>query len=166
MQTNIKTPSLSLLLAAALAGLAAGCATGKMTGAGEEDAATRIAFSELSPPARATVEKLTAGGRIEKIDREVERGRTVYDVEATVGGKHTEFLIAADDGTVLGTETSIDLGELPPAVLAAARKYFGHTDGFQAMKGVEYGKTSYEIVGRKKGRALEVTFDPTGRRIE
>jgi hypothetical protein len=51
-------------------------------------------------------------------------------------------------------------------VRAAAQKYFGSSTGLKAMKGVEDGKTSYEIEGQKNGKKVEVTFDPNGKRTE
>ena len=65
---------------------------------------------------------------------------------------------------MLGTEVPIEYSELPAAVRAAAEKYFGRATGLKAMKGVEYGETSYEIEGKKNGKTVEVTFDPMGKR--
>ena len=110
------------------------------------------------------MEKLTAGGTVDQIDKEIERGKVVYDVEATVGGQHVEFLIADADGQVLGTEVPIDLRAVPEAVRAAAEKYFGASAGLKAMKGLEYGQTRYEIEGTKNGKTVEVTFNPDGRK--
>jgi uncharacterized membrane protein YkoI len=142
-----------------LAGAVVGC---KSTGEGKE---TRVSVAELPEPARAAVNKLTAGGQMEKIDKEIEKGKVVYDVEATVGGKHVEYTIGAD-GAVLGTETSIEFSALPEPVRLAAEKHFGTTSGLKAMKGVEDGKTHYEVEGTKNGKKSEVTFDPTGKRTE
>jgi uncharacterized membrane protein YkoI len=143
--------------AVAAAGLAAGCASTKSK---EE----RVSLAQMSAPARATVERETAGGKIDQIDKEVEKGKVVYDVEATVGGKHVEFLIAAADGVVLGTENEIEFNQLPEPVRAAAEKHFDTRAGLKAMKGVEYGQTHYEIEGPKGGKTVEVTFDPAGKR--
>jgi uncharacterized membrane protein YkoI len=143
-----------------LASLVSGCASSK-SGAPKE---TRVGVQEMSPPARATVEKVTAGGRVEQVSKEVERGRTVYDVEATVGGKHLEFLIADSNGELLGTEVPIEFGELPEPVRSAAQQYFGTSAGLTAMKGVEYGETQYEIEGLRNGKRVEVSFDPRGKR--
>jgi uncharacterized membrane protein YkoI len=148
------------IVAAGLMGLAA-CAGNKKTEEG-----TAVSTAQLSAPARSTVERVTAGGKIEKITKETERGRTVYDVEARVAGKHQEWLIAENDGTVLGTEVPVGFDELPAPVRAAAEKYFGTTSGLTAMKGVEYGETSYEIEGMKGGKKVEVTFDPTGKELK
>ena len=126
----------------------------------------RVSLDRLSAPARATVQKETAGGSIDSIVKEVEKGKVVYDVEATVGGKHAEFLIADADGALLGTETQIEFGALPEPVRVATQNFFGTTDGLTIMKGVEYGQTHYEIEGKKNGKTAEVTFDPAGKRTE
>ena len=142
---------------------AVGCASTKSAGgAGEQP----VTITQLSPPARATVEKATAGGSVDQIDREFERGKVVYDVEATVAGKHVEYLVADSNGEVLGTEVSIDFNELPAAVRIAAEKYFRTSAGLKAMKGVEYGETHYEVEGPKNGKTVEATFDPQGRRTK
>lgn len=162
MQTRISRFIMTPALVAAMAGLVAGCASTKEGGKEE----VRVSVADLSAPARATVERVTAGGRVDQISREVERGRTVYDVEATVGSRHLEFLIADSDGAVLGTEVPIEFSELPSPVQSAAREYFGTSAGLTIMKGVEFGETQYEVEGRKNGKRVEVTFDPSGRRGE
>ncbi len=161
MKARINQFVISLALAAATSSLVSGCAT-----KGGAAKAEHVSVEQLSPPARATVEKATAGGRVDQITKEVERGKTVYDVEATVGGKHLEFLIGDADGALLGTEVPIEFGDLPAAVRAAAEKYFGSASGLTAMKGVEYGETSYEIEGPKNGKTVEITFAPDGKRAK
>jgi uncharacterized membrane protein YkoI len=161
MNRGMKQTMIKSVLVAGLAGLAAGCATNAGSSQAKEQ---RVTVSELSVPARATVEKMTAGGKVDQIDKEVERGKVVYDVEATVAGKHVEYLIADVDGAVLGTEVSIEYSELPEPVRLAAEKYFDSKSGLKAMKGIEYGETHYEIEGPKNGKTVEATFDPAGRK--
>ena len=98
---------------------------------------------------------MTAGGQIERIDKEVEDGRTVYDVEATIGGKHTEFLVADSDGAVLETETSVDFSQLPAAVRAAVAQYFDNTVGLTAFKKDAFGRVTYELTGTRNGKSAE-----------
>jgi hypothetical protein len=163
--TNMHYLSRRFLLAGALvallAALGSGCACCKSKAPKE----TRISAQEMSPPARATVEKVTAGGSVDQVTREAERGQTVYDVEATIGGQHREFLIADSTGEVLGTEVPIEFANLPEPVRAAAERYFDATAGLTVMKGVEYGETQYEIEGPRKGKKVEATFDPQGKRL-
>jgi uncharacterized membrane protein YkoI len=123
-----------------------------------------VSAGQMSTPARATMNKQVGGGNVEKITREVEKGKTVYDVEASVGGKHMEYLIADADGELLGTEVPIEYSQLPEPVKAAAEKHFGTSTGLTAMKGVEYGQTHYEIEGMKSGKKSEISFDPEGKK--
>jgi uncharacterized membrane protein YkoI len=160
MQTRISRFTVALAVAAGLTGLVAGCVSTKEGGSKKEQ---DVSLAELSGPARTTIEKETSGGHVDKITREVERGKTVYDVEATVGGRHMEYLIDAVDGKVLGTEVPIEFSQLPEPVKAATEKYFATRSGLTIMKGVEYGETHYEIEGMKNGKKVEVTFDPSGR---
>jgi uncharacterized membrane protein YkoI len=138
------------------AALLAGCASMKSK---EQD----VTLAQVSEPARATIAKETAGGQVDKITREVERGKKVYDVEATVGGKHMEYLVADANGELLGTEVPIEFSQAPEPVRAAAEKYYGTSTGLTVMKGVEYGETHYEVEGMKNGKKSEVTFDPDGK---
>ena len=141
------------------------CESGGTRGDREEETAQRVTLAEMSAPARATAEKLVAGGTVEKIDREVERGVVVYDVEATVQGKHVEYTIGVD-GSVVGTETSIGLDELPQAVRVAALAHFGGDSGLNAARVEEYGQTTYEIEGMKRGKKVSATFDSMGKMLE
>ncbi len=164
MQTRIGRFIIALMPAVAAAGLVSGCSSPRGGSAPSKE--IRVSLAELSGPARATVVRVTRGGTVDQIDREVERGKAVYDVEATMGGKHVEFLIGDADGAVLGTEVPIDYSELPEAVRASAASYFGGATGLKSMKGVEYGETSYEIEGKKNGKTVEITFDSKGRRAQ
>ena len=123
-----------------------------------------VTLAQVSAPARATINKETSGGQVDKITKEVERGKTVYDVEATVAGKHMEYLIADANGELLGTEVPIEFNQLPQPVRAAGEKYFGMASGLTIMKGVEFGETHYELEGMKNGKKVEVTFDAEGKR--
>jgi uncharacterized membrane protein YkoI len=145
----------SSVLCLAAAGFVAGCASMR-----EHD----VTLAEVSEPARATINKETAGGHVDKITKEVERGKSVYDVEATVGGKHMEYLVADANGEILGTEVPIELSQTPEPVRVAAEKYFGTSNGLIVMKGLEYGETHYEVEGPKNGKKVEVTFDPEGKK--
>jgi len=155
MQIQLTRALSAVILSFTASALVSGCASMR-----EHD----VTLAQVSEPARATINKETAGGKVDKITKEVERGKTVYDVEATVGGKHMEYLIADADGTLLGTEVPIEFAELPQPVRVSAQNYFGTSNNLTAMKGVEYGETHYELEGLKNGKKVEVTFDPDGKK--
>src|SRR2546430_2027162 len=155
MQNRMARVMVVVISTGCLAMLVNGCSMMGKTKSKEHD----ISMSQMSVPARTTAEKQTAGGHVDKVTEETERGRRVYDVEATVGGRHMEYLIAADNGELLGTEVPVEFGQLPEPVKNAARNYFGDTAGLKAMKGVEYGETHYEIEGMKAGKMRAVSYD-------
>ena len=148
---GVARPIIILLIAACLAGIAPGCASTKSAHAAKEE---RVTVAQLSPPARASVEKLTAGGTVDQSDKEIERGKVVYDVEATLRGEHVEFLIADSNGEVLGTETPIDFAALPDPVRAAAEKYFGGHAGLKAMKAWSTARSTM----KSKAQSMEKTL--------
>ncbi len=162
---RIRSSLACILGAALLVSVEAACTSNRSGEDGEEGHEQRVSLADLPAPVKAAAEKLTAGGVIEKIDKENEHGRVVYDVEAKVGGKHVEYTIAAD-GAVVGTETSIEFKDLPAAVREAAEKYFAGATGLTAALVSEGGKTSYEIEGTRNGKKAAATFDPTGKLLE
>src|SRR4030095_3134903 len=130
MHARISRNMIAVVLSTGIAGLVAGCASMKSGSAPKE---VNVTMDQLSEPARATVKKETAGGTVDKITREVERGKTGYDVEATGGDTHMKYLSDAADGKVWGTEVPIEFSQWPEPVRAAVEKYFGTTIGLIIM---------------------------------
>ena len=143
--------------------LTAGFAT--LALAKEEKDEKSLSVKDLPAAARATVEKLTTGGTVKKIDKEEENGKVFFDVEATVKGKDVEYDIA-EDGTILVSEESVEFSSLPAAVSTAVEKYFGSATGLKASKAIEKGATTYEVEGKKDGMGVTLTLDETGKIIE
>src|SRR6266545_7682005 len=150
MQSQINRLLFTCVLFAFFMSILAGCAC--PFAKKKENKEVKVSTDQMSAPARATAQKLTANGQIEKLTREVERGKTVYDLEATVNGQHMEYLIDHESGDVVGTESPIAWSELPDPVKAAAEKEFGSSADLKAMKCVEFGETKYEIEGQKAGK--------------
>ncbi len=125
----------------------------------------KVKLSQVSEPARAAIEKLTAGGEIKMIEKETSDGKTIYDVEATVNGKDMEYDIA-EDGKVLTSEESVLYDLLPAAVKQAAEKYFGSAEGLNASKELEEEQTYYEVEGKKGGKEISLKLDQTGKILE
>jgi uncharacterized membrane protein YkoI len=162
MQNRISRSIIAFLLAAGVTAFVVGCASTRAGKKQKEEAAETVTLAQLPAGARAAVDRVTAGGKIESIAKEDENGKTVYDVEATVGGKHMEYTIATD-GTITGTETSIAYSELPASIRAAAEQFFGTAAGLEAVKGEEDGKQMYEVTGHKNGKKVTAEFDASGK---
>ncbi|MCU0913326.1 MAG: hypothetical protein MUC88_02040 [Planctomycetes bacterium] len=139
--------------------------TEKAAAAKTEAPGQAIALADVPAPARAVIEKVTAGGTIRQLEKAEEGGRTVYDLEATVQGTEVEYDIAAD-GTILTSGRSVPYASVPLAVRHAAEKYFGSAQGLKAFVEVEEGKTFYEISGKKSGGPLTLKLSETGQIVE
>ena len=124
-----------------------------------------VTLSDLPAPARATIEKLTAGGKIKSIEREETGGMVIYDVEAKMKDKDVEYDVTAN-GKIVSSEESVPYTSLPVAVQAAVKKYFGSAEGLKASKEIEKGKTFYEVEGKKDGSTIELKLSEKGRILE
>jgi uncharacterized membrane protein YkoI len=125
----------------------------------------KIKLSQVSEQARATIEKLTSGGQITMIEKEISDGKTIYDFEATVNGKNVEYDIA-ESGEILTSEESVPYSTLPAEVKQATEKYFGSAEGLSASKEIEENKTYYEVEGKKSGKVITLKLDETGKIVE
>lgn len=77
--------------------------------AGEEKE-EKVSFDQLPRAVQESIQKETAGGEIEEIEKVVEGGKTVYEAEFTTDGKEFELTVA-EDGEVLGLEEEKEEGE-------------------------------------------------------
>lgn len=155
------------LLSVALAGVLVvglcGCASIMGEDAKDEKPMT---IADVPAPARATIEKLTAGGTIEKLDMEKDNGKVIYDVEAMVEGLHVEYDVAAD-GSVISAEKAVAFASLPEVVKFSATKFFGSAEGLTAMREEAEGKVFYEVSGKKTtGKEREIKLNEAGEIIE
>ena len=131
----------------------------------KEVPAQAVTLADVPAPAKATIEKLMAGGEISRIEKEGEGDKAIYDVEGKSQGKKVEYDVAAN-GTVLSREESVPYASLPEAVRTASEKYFGSGEGLSASKEVEKGNTYYEVEGKKSGAAVALKLSDIGRILE
>ncbi len=157
----------TVLVGVVIVGVTGCCCSSKKGEKGEEKevAAQQVSLAQVPAPARAAIEKQTAGGKIKSIEKEEKDGKAVYDVEATVQGRDVEYDIAAD-GTVLTSEQGVPYASLPPAVRSAAEKYFGSAAGLKAGVETEGDKTFYEVEGQKGRTTVTLRLTNTGQIVE
>ncbi len=159
MQLRVLKAVVAVVLIAGLSGCKCPFAQKK------EAPAQAVTLADVPAPAKATIDKLMAGGEITKIEKEGRGDKAIYDVEGKSQGKNVEYDVAAD-GTVLSREESVPYASLPQAVRTAAEKYFGSSEGLTANKEVEKGKTYYEVEGKKGGAAITLKLSDTGKILE
>lgn len=111
--------------------------------AGEE----KISPDELPSAVRKAVKKKFAEAKVRGASKEVEDGRTVYEVELTVEGHAVDVTLSAR-GKILEVEKEIPASRLPEAVReAVAAKYPGaKIQKAEAITRGEDGPVRYEVV--------------------
>ncbi len=133
----------------------------------DEKKAETITLADLPAAVRATIDKEIPGAKIEKIEKEEDKGKVLYDIEAEFKDEDVEMDIAAD-GKVLTREDSVEFSTLPAVIRAAAEKYFGKSSDLEAHKEVEFEKkeTFYEIEGKKDGHKVTLKYAEDGKQVE
>jgi hypothetical protein len=66
----------------------------------EDKDEVKVTIDQVPAPVKATLEKESSGGTISEIEKDTTEGKTVYEADATIGGKKYEIKVA-EDGTLL-----------------------------------------------------------------
>ncbi|MEO8679551.1 MAG: PepSY domain-containing protein [Vicinamibacterales bacterium] len=124
-------------------------------------AAQKIAQAALPKAVQATVIEQTKDATVLNISKEVEKGRTVYEVETKRNGKTRDFVVDGA-GTVLAVEEEVDPGSLPAAVKQTLdQQSAGGT--LKRVEKVTRGKSvSYEAAVVKSGKTVEIAIGGDG----
>lgn len=118
---------------------------------------------KLPPAVRQTVQDQTKGATIVGLDKEVENGRTQYELETKVNGHSRDVIIGAD-GKVIEVEEEVEISSLAPAVQTEVKKSLG-TAKVLSFESVTRGGTlaGYEATVEKGGKESEVSMGPDGK---
>lgn len=123
-----------------------------------------VAAEEAVPAPVLAAAQLGEDAIIVEVEREVDDGRVIYEVEVRVGTADHELEIAAD-GTVLEHQQEVAVAELPEAVVVAAtiaddavivaaeRETAGDRDEYQVE--VRVGTAEHELTIAADGTVLE-----------
>jgi hypothetical protein len=144
------TPLLALALAAGPIAIAT---------AGEE----RIDRKDLPPAVEKTVAEQSKGATIRAFSREVEGGKTLYEVALTVDG-HGRDVSMDEQGRVVEIEEEVSPRALPPAVREGLEKAAGSGQIVKVESLTKAGKlVAYEAAVRRGGKKSEVQVGPDGK---
>jgi len=132
--------------------------------------ALKVKFADAPAAVQKTMTEQAKGAKIDSLDKEVEKGQTVYEADVMLDGKEYEIVVA-EDGKLVSKDlaqqegTPIKFSEAP----AAVQKTFKDLDGGQAIdkldKEDEDGKTIYEGDIKIGGKNYEVKVAPDGKLI-
>jgi uncharacterized membrane protein YkoI len=124
-----------------------------------QDASAKL--KSLPPAVQKAIAAETNGATIKGVSKEVENGKTMYEVETLVGGR-TKDLVFASDGAIVVVEEQSSLDAIPAAARAAIEKRAAG-GRVTTVEVVKHGPSiTYEAVVVKSGKKTEVTVDADG----
>jgi uncharacterized membrane protein YkoI len=121
----------------------------------------KIQAKDLPPAVQKAVQDATRGATIKGYAREVEDGKTMFEVETTVNG-HSRDLLFDASGTLVEIEQAMSLDAVP----AAARTALEARGRVLTVEQVTKGQAvSYEAMVEKNGKKWEVAVDAGGKTV-
>jgi hypothetical protein len=122
---------------------------------------TSVKMKDLPPAVQKAVADQTKGAQIKGLSKEVEQGKTMYEVETTVNGKSRDLLFDSAGGLV-SVEEPIAIDAIPAAAKAALEK-LAAGGKIKSVESVTKGTAvSYEAVIAKGVKKSEVVVGADG----
>ncbi|MBV9675477.1 MAG: PepSY-like domain-containing protein [Acidobacteriaceae bacterium] len=124
-----------------------------------EGGETKLDFSSLPPAVQKTAKQQSEGAMVRGYSKEVEHGKTYYEVELSSGGKDRDVLIDAT-GSVVEVEQEVEFDALPDAVKAELSQRAAGGKITKVEKVSKGDNVSYEAVVSRDGKKKEITVHP------
>jgi uncharacterized membrane protein YkoI len=122
----------------------------------------KLKVKDLPPAVQKTVEEQSKGATMKGLSKEVENGKTQYELELMVKG-HTKDMIIDESGTVLEVEESVSLASLPAAAKAGVLKGAGKGKILRVEALSKGGTLSvYEVQVQHGTKKSEFQVNPDG----
>jgi uncharacterized membrane protein YkoI len=130
-----------------------------------DDNETKVQFKDLPAAVQKAAKQQEAKGvTVRGYNKELENGRTFYEVEARANGKTRDILLD-EAGAVVEIEQEVEISKVPAAAVEGLKKEAGGAN----IRHVEYvtkgDKTSYEAVILKNGKEKEIAVNGDGSAI-
>jgi hypothetical protein len=110
-----------------------------------------------------TVDEQSQGAQIRGLSKEIENGKTQYELELTINGRSKDMLIDPN-GEILEVEESIPLETLTPAVRAEIEKNVGQAKLLRLESVTRGGAlTGYEATISRAGKKSSIEMGPDGK---
>lgn len=122
----------------------------------------KIAAKDLPPAVATAVQAETRGATIKGYSKEVENGKTMYEVETTVNG-HSRDLLFDATGKLITAEEQVTLDSVPAPVKTALEAK-GKVLLVETV--TTGGNVTYEAQVQKNGKKSEVVVDAAGKPVK
>ena len=124
-----------------------------------------IPLDKVPPAVMAAVKAKFPGAEIKGAEKEVEDGKTTFEIELKDAGRDVDVALSAD-GTILEIEKELPIADLPRPVAAAVKAKYPKATLKTAEEITKGEAKSYEVVVEEAGRKKEVALDSKGKILE
>ncbi len=128
-------------------------------------AGKKISRAELPPAVEKAVAELVKDATIRGFSKEIEQGKTYYEVQLTVNG-HGRDISIDEGGKVAEVEEELAIDTLPAAVKEGLQKAAGSGQIVKVESLTKSGKlVAYEAGVKTGSKRSEVQVDPDGKKL-
>jgi uncharacterized membrane protein YkoI len=121
-------------------------------------AETKIKLADLPAPVQKTIQEQTKNAELKGLSKEVQNGKTFYEVETIVNGKSRDLLVDPS-GRIVELEEATTIESVPAAVKAA----LAPKGKILRIETVTKGNAvSYEAVVSNNGKKSEIAVEADG----
>ena len=124
---------------------------------------TKVKTKDLPPAVQKGIERESKGAKLKGVSKEVENGKTLYEVETVVNGR-TRDVMLDESGNLVLAEEEVPLSMIPAAARAAIQKEAaGWKIGKVEILKKDGAANTYEGHLSKGMKSKEVTVDADGK---
>lgn len=126
----------------------------------------KVKMKDLPKAVQQTVQEQSKGATVSGLSKEVEHGKTYYEVELKVNGHGKDILIDSA-GAIVEVEEEVTMASLPPAVRSAMEAKAGK-GRITKVESITRNNTlvAYEVQVNTAGRKSEIKVGPEGKSID
>jgi uncharacterized membrane protein YkoI len=126
----------------------------------------KVKMKDLPKAVQKTVQEQSNGGTISGLSKEVEHGKTYYEVELKVNG-HGKDMLIDPTGAIVEVEDEVTMDSLPPAVKTALEAKAGKGKIIK-VESITKNNTlvAYEAQVNTAGKKSEIKVGPEGKAIK
>lgn len=128
--------------------------------AGADGSEAKIQFKDL-PPAVQKTAKEQGGTTVRGYNKELENGKTFYEIETRVNGKNRDLLVD-ESGAVVEVEQQVEIGSVPADAIQGLRREAAGANILSAESVTKGDKVTYEAVILRNGKKKEIAVNAGG----
>jgi hypothetical protein len=126
----------------------------------------QLTRSDLPAPVQKTADEQSKGAKVTGYKKEMEAGKTAYEVEMTING-HSKDVTIDPSGSLIEIEEQVSFESLPAAVRDGLKKKAGHGKIVKVESITKHGAiVAYEAKVLTAGKKSEVQVGPDGKPLD